>query len=636
MLAASQPLSPRAERTPYSPPPGSYATYRPSSQTTIVPLPSPPVSPPRGRRPSVSNAMHWLTRNASSKDAVTPSQSKRASEAKPIRSIDISRPQRNGVLGAGARVVRTPDEALRESCTIERAGVLGAGATVVRTPDEALRDSSVCLTYQHSRSTSTSQLVPQRNASQKRNESPYRVFHRQHEESYFAPADSEDKQVQDTTVPDPFRAPTLVERLEDRPEPARRPTLPEAKQEQPHRPAPLTLREEDRADTAPPVAHVSKQASKFHESSFDYDDEVIDEAESQRTSRSHSPPLPPLPPSEPSSSVYSMSPPRPRNVSISRSPSIQSLRPSLKSTYSSLSQEDVDPVPPLPANVASSPPPPTFRPILVSEVPSGAIDHSKIIVTLETCTTTYRTTVDTLCSRSSRLATYLDTLFTRAKRDHDAASVYSTQSDDMSTYHHHLTGLGLLHQSSFSVHIFLDRPSGPYAHILNYLRSPEDTLECPESLPHAVRLRSSSASRLEALLELRDEANYLGLDALYKLCTDELRLRQSPRLHTRGTSSSSSASLSVHNLASSSVCSLHTLLERTADDARPESGSTCASGYSFGTRSSGDLKSRIKNTVKASVARARTPPPTSKSKTWHQRKSSNASAQFNSPPAGWI
>ena len=77
-------------------------------------------------------------------------------------------------------------------------------------------------------------------------------------------------------------------------------------------------------------------------------------------------------------------------------------------------------------------------------------------------------------------------------------------------------------------------PSLPYryAHILSYLRSPTTA---PAALPRAAQLTSSSSSRLEALLELRDEAVYLGLDELAKLCTDEL----SARCRTRTASHSS-------------------------------------------------------------------------------------------------
>lgn len=76
------------------------------------------------------------------------------------------------------------------------------------------------------------------------------------------------------------------------------------------------------------------------------------------------------------------------------------------------------------------------------------------------------------------------------------------------------------------------------------------TPEHPAALPRAVQLLSSSSSRLESLLELRDEARYLDLDELYKLCTDELRARHNlslgrPSMHTRGMSNVSMSSGSV-------------------------------------------------------------------------------------------
>ena len=96
-----------------------------------------------------------------------------------------------------------------------------------------------------------------------------------------------------------------------------------------------------------------------------------------------------------------------------------------------------------------------------------------------------------------------------------------------------------------------------YAHILTYLRSPESTSEAPAVLPHGARLNGST-SRLEALLELRDESAYLGLDELQKLCTDELRHRHpSP-------SGSSLGGLGLHmrGFSNASNKSLHTLRER--------------------------------------------------------------------------
>jgi hypothetical protein len=80
-----------------------------------------------------------------------------------------------------------------------------------------------------------------------------------------------------------------------------------------------------------------------------------------------------------------------------------------------------------------------------------------------------------------------------------------------------------------------------------YLRSAPSTPECPTMLPHAVQLISSSTSRLEALLDLRDEASYLDLDELQQLCNAEIRHRESIFSHTQVGSSGSDRSLhSVH------------------------------------------------------------------------------------------
>jgi hypothetical protein len=109
----------------------------------------------------------------------------------------------------------------------------------------------------------------------------------------------------------------------------------------------------------------------------------------------------------------------------------------------------------------TSPPPPAFKPILVSEVPTSAIDSSKIIVTLETCTASHRTTLDTLMSRPSHLSSYISSLFRESRSESDGSSVYSNASDDMSTFRHHLISQGLLPKALFTMHIFLDRPSAP-------------------------------------------------------------------------------------------------------------------------------------------------------------------------------
>ncbi|KAJ4478173.1 hypothetical protein J3R30DRAFT_3290075 [Lentinula aciculospora] len=251
-------------------------------------------------------------------------------------------------------------------------------------------------------------------------------------------------------------------------------------------------------------------------------------------------------------------------------PSPPSLRSSLKAK--SRSSVDVFRVPALPAHVAQSLPQPPFEPVLMSDVPSGVVDPSSVLVTVETSTTSYKTTFKTLTSRPSQLTSYLHYLFPKSRRVSDASSVYSTSSDDMSTYRNHLASQGLLPQAPVNVHIFLDRPSAPYLHILNYLRSPVGSAEVPETLPRAVQLQpTNSQNRLEALLELRDEASYLDLDELYKLCSDEIRQRQPvlqprlPRTHSRGQNSNSTSAGYGVDSQHTSLSSMHTLLDRSAE-----------------------------------------------------------------------
>ncbi|KAF8591526.1 hypothetical protein K439DRAFT_904102 [Ramaria rubella] len=174
------------------------------------------------------------------------------------------------------------------------------------------------------------------------------------------------------------------------------------------------------------------------------------------------------------------------------------------------------------------------------------------MVTLDTSASSLRTTYATLTSRPSHLADYLRTL-ARSAHERSKSSFRDTlveqdeeyddnDEDDghrlsapntpfASLFAAHLASAGLLPQSAGMIHLFLDRPSAPYTHILTYLRSPPSATP---TLPRAASLgpRTPHApERLEALLELRDEAKYLGLDELHKLCCDELRQRQG---HVRG------------------------------------------------------------------------------------------------------
>jgi len=198
----------------------------------------------------------------------------------------------------------------------------------------------------------------------------------------------------------------------------------------------------------------------------------------------------------------------------------------------------------LPADTNLTSPPPPFEAILLSPIPEGAINPSKFIVTLETCTTTYRTTLRSLASRPSHLSRYITSLLSPIS---ETTSVYSNSSDvsssqnssDFNTFFRdYLTSSGCLPQSS-GIHVFLDRPSAPYTHLLAYLRSAPSTPEHPETLPLAVQLGTSpSDSRLESLHELREEASYLGLVDLDLLCSHEIHRFQrvlTPALSPGGT-----------------------------------------------------------------------------------------------------
>ncbi|KAJ7129607.1 hypothetical protein C8R44DRAFT_614890 [Mycena epipterygia] len=425
--------------------------------------------------------MHWLSRN-STQSSVASTKPTRISEPKLIRSIEL---------------------------LSTRAGVLGSGATVVRTPDEALRDTRVRLNYDG-------------------------------------------------------------------------------------------LGEEQQQEPGQEIEYRSPPSSNGSSS---------EEEEDEIPSPPDSPPLPPLPSDTDEKPTFHFdAAPQPFSIPLRPSRAVPTtpslvLRPSLK-TKRTESVDASSVVPALPVNISPTPLPPPFNAILVSEAPSPSADRSRIIVSLETCTTTYKTTMDTLSSRPSFLSSYITSLFGRRRSDSVASSVYSTASEDMSTYRRHLTSQGLLPPTSSAVHIFLDRPSDPYVHILSYLRSPCASPEGPEVLPP----RATQAG-LDSLLELRDEASYLGLDNLHKLCVEEIRQRHRPRPRsTRGHSSGSS----IHSLHAS-VSSLHTMLERVE---RQHSRAT--------SKDSG---------VDELGARS---PPTPESWAGRRVRSQTRHGSIRTPPAGWI
>ncbi|KAI1795214.1 hypothetical protein LXA43DRAFT_69941 [Ganoderma leucocontextum] len=468
--------STRAHHTRQQP---SISKPMPVSQVPTLRSASPPTSPnnkAKSRRPSVSSPMTWLSRASSSASiqSTTPYA--------PSRPVRISEP----------RFANTP-----EALTLPRSGVLGAGATIVRTPQEALAG-------------------PRASAS----------------------------------------SPDLLSRVRS-PSPVRE------------------YDEEDDTPGSPPLPPIPDNASEYieepSEDTYLEDSATVDCHQPSMSVMVHPPPPNRPPPSLPSTldmhsdvaAVRSASPLRPHKV-----PSPLDCFPA---------------VPPLPAAAIQTPPQPPFSAILVSTAPTSTLDASRIIVSLETSTATHRTMMSTLTSRPSHLASYLLALLPSSECD--TQSVYSTTSEVdgsfNSIFHHHLASSGVL-QASTNLQIFLDRPSAPYAHILAYLRSLPSSEHL--TLPHAVRL-SGSPGRLEALLELRDEASYLGLEELHALCVDELRHRQpSPNLGGLG--------LHMRGFSNASTKSLHTLREASepVEPGQRHSGHSVDSGFASngaGPRKSG-------------------------------------------------
>lgn len=190
--------------------------------------------------------------------------------------------------------------------------------------------------------------------------------------------------------------------------------------------------------------------------------------------------------------------------------------------------------------------------------------------------------------------------------------------------------------------------TGSYAHILNYLRTPVVAGQ-PETLPRALQIHASNSttSKLESLIEARDEAAYLNLEGLYKLCTDEIRLRYGPRVHARGNSTSAASLHSLH----ASVYSMQTLLEHGEATNERNSISTPAAMSDPGMFAKNQSKGAqsAKELASAPVgrdSRSRSPPTP---QSWEgpgpalqQRSNSRQSQSRNSvkslktTPGGWI
>ena len=371
MLSSSVPRSPppRPTHTPTSSQVSINSAYIDrSSQATVSPPSSPnlPASP-GAKRPSLSTTMHWLSRSTNDKDKAASGSASPPTSYAPAKPVRISEP----------KYVRGID-----SLAQPKPGVLGSGAIVVRTPDDALRD------LHRTPSSKTKKRKPSISRS-------------------IIPPSSE------ALIEGSLSSPPL-------------PPLPcpESDEE-------MVLSRSSSNSSKPRTPHIPAAA---HLS-------VVVEQPSGPAQMSAQAPNP-----------------------VPRSPS---LRPSLK-IRSVPSSDEKDVVPPLPSAVPPSPPPP-FKPILVSEPPTFSTDLERVIVTLETCTATYRTTFDTLTSRPSHLSKYLKSLISPSQpKDSAASSLYSNAGndshDDLAIYRQHLASQGLLPQSSRNIHIFLDRASAPYVH----------------------------------------------------------------------------------------------------------------------------------------------------------------------------
>ncbi|KAG8949250.1 hypothetical protein FRC04_008852 [Tulasnella sp. 424] len=194
--------------------------------------------------------------------------------------------------------------------------------------------------------------------------------------------------------------------------------------------------------------------------------------------------------------------------------------------------------------------------------------RSQVIVTLETSTEVFKTTLSTLTSRPSYAAAWFESILKGAaeesieeEREEEVEEPASTTSSVPPSpftrvFQDHLTSQGLRPNipSYREIHLFMDRPSAPYPHVLNYLRSPVESTSLPRAIQFGEAPNPTSAHdamKVDALLELRDEAAYLGLEGLLQLCELELRRwyiasrRYSSQQHKPTQSTSTAATTTV-------------------------------------------------------------------------------------------
>lgn len=143
----------------------------------------------------------------------------------------------------------------------------------------------------------------------------------------------------------------------------------------------------------------------------------------------------------------------------------------------------------------------------------------------------------------------------------------------------------------------------------------------PETLPRAVQAQPGSPSslRLESLLELRDEASYLGLVELEKLCCHEIhRCQRSPL--------STSASGTLRGQGS--VHSFHTLVERcqSRQEVRPSEPRVLKGNGGGRTAKYGARKSSSGSSFENKDVLVQE----------RERQGKGVKYEVGSPPPGWI
>ena len=294
----------------------------------------------------------------------------------------------------------------------------------------------------------------------------------------------------------------------------------------------------------------------------------------QRSNSSSIPDVPSSPPTSPPRSASKA--PNTTPEKVAELPPLPSFRPISAFVRSS----SVTSPPPSATSIVALPPPP-FLPVLISPCTSPSVPPEQQLIALETASCTLTTTLATLTATPSHLSSYLTTLvprapspppspgspFTAAFKAHqealgllaanaaataktstpssptsskDSASVYpdedtespvDTIEDDSHSISKTPTPTAPLKTPTRRMHIFLDRPSSPYTHILAYLRSLSSaTVYAQPGLPRSItHMPASSAVRMDALLEVREEAVFLGMDALIRICDDEIARRRTER-----------------------------------------------------------------------------------------------------------